>query len=226
MTEPFIPPPDEPVPEHDGATDKGKPGALSPNQDPTPDLDDSAIDEAVAAVELMLATAAVVDGAPTLKQVLTLAASKIKHDYGPPENINLFTLWFYGRRLKAAWCFIFLCWVFAHAGATEAAGLSLIDGKRAYVPNILGIPGAASGHAGVRAGSLIALFGNSHIEIVEKVLSGGWLQTIGGNTEVGDSDDAVSRKERRISDVSAHFNPAYASEAGADEVALVVSLGA
>lgn len=211
MADPFIPPPDEPVPPPGGATDADLPGELSPNQSPLPDFDPDQIAE----VELMLATADVVDraaaGAPTVAQVLTLAASKIKKNYGPPENINVFTIWFYAKRLAASWCFIFLCWLLAHAAATESAGLSLIGGKHAWVPDIRGIKGYRAGGSDLRPGDLVAMESFGHIEIVEKVLSSTQVQTIGGNTVNGSSDDAVSRKVRPRSVINGRLRPAYAT---------------
>jgi hypothetical protein len=215
MAEPeaFIPPnPNEPIPAPRGASDAGLPGELSPNQEPLPDFDPNQIAE----VELMLATADLVDrataGAPTVVQALTLAAAQIRKNWGPPENINKFTIWFYGKRLAAAWCYIFLSWVLAHAAKTEAAGLAAMGGKHAYVPDILHETGGSVkvGHTDLRPGDFVAMEGYDHVEIVEKILSSTQVQTIGGNTVNGSSDDAVKRSTRPRSIINARFRPSYA----------------
>ena len=223
--DPFIPPPPgEPVPDVDHATDRGKPGELSPNQDPTPDTGtDLAVDDALVGIVLTRAQAAMA-GAPTVDQFLALAAKQIKKNWGPAENINKFTEWYYGNRTSASWCYIGLSWVAAHAGTSQAAGLAIMGGKHAYVPDADN--DKSRWHSTPQRGDFVALFGFEHIEVVEKVLSSTQIQTIGFNTTNGSSDDAVARKIRNRSDADGYYRPAYATTpSGDDDVPQYVSLG-
>lgn len=207
--EPFIPPdPDEPIPSAPGATDAGLDGVPVDGPDEEP-----------------RALVAAVSGAPTWSQVYALAKKQI--GTWPPgrvrENVNDYTQWYYGNNTSAAFCFIFISWVLAHAGASQSAGLALIGGKKAYVPYIRNIAGYHSGHSGMRAGAIVAVNGFEHIGFCASVGSG-TFSLLSGNSTSGSSDDAITVKRYSLSTANGYVNLAYGSTPEEDDVPQYVSV--
>lgn len=201
MTEPadgFIPPPaGEPIPEPPpaGATDAGLGGEL--------------VDDDLPA----FATAAASSGAPTWAQVHALAAAQLAHVVKGRirENVNPLTKWYYGTTsIAAAWCFIFISWVLAHAAGSQKAGLDLIGGKKAYVPYLPKVKGFRRGHAGMKVGAVVAIAGFSHIGFCTK-MTGSSFHLLSGNSTYGSSSDAVTVKSYPLSVVSGYVNVTYAT---------------
>lgn len=207
--EEFIPPPaGEPIPEPppEGATDAGLGGV-----EVSPDELDAAEQEFIG--ELLGLPAAAVAGAPTWGQVYTLARAQLASTVHGRirENVNPFTIWYYGTSaIAAAWCFIFISWCLAHAAKTANAGLSLLGGKYAYVPYINRISGYHSGHSGVKAGAIAAVNGFGHIGFVTSV-SGSSLNLLSGNSTSGGSSDAVTVKTYPLSAINGYVQLKYAT---------------
>jgi len=192
VTEPYNePPPIEP-------TNGAGPMPLDPDQSnvsqyPVPDLDE-------AEHAALLATA----GGTTAHAILAYEASQIGTGESPPgSNHNKYTSW-YG--MNGAWCFMFQSYSFNHLGA-----LDLIFGKHAYVPDFRSIFSAHGEFhtSNPKPGDLVAFDFNKsgepeHIGIVEKVLSGSYIQTIEGNTS-----DKVMRRTRARSYVYGYATPKY-----------------
>lgn len=197
---------DEPIPEPIGATDANLDGVLVDPDDLT--------EEAEHAVTF---AAAVPDGTPTWAQVYALAKGQIAK-YAPGrvrENVNDYTQWYYGNNTAAAFCFIFISWVLAHAAKTASAGLALIGGKKAYVPYIRNIKGYHSGHSGMKVGAIVAVNSFNHIGFCTSVGSS-TFNLLSGNSVSGNSDDAVTVKTYPLSAASGYVNLAYAPAAPAD----------
>lgn len=210
MTEPdFIPPdPDEQIPEPppEGATDAGLGGMeVSPEE--------LTAAEAELVGVLLGLPAVAVSAAPTWDAVYRLAHSYLG-TYPPQrkrENVNMFTYWFYGTwNIAAAWCFIFISYVLAHAAATQAAGLALIGGKRAWVPDIMRISGARLGASGMKPGAICAIASFIHIGFCVSVGSGTFL-LLSGNSTTGSSTDGITVKRYGLSIVAGHVNLDYAT---------------
>lgn len=207
MTTPdeFIPPdPGEPIPPPAGATDAGAGGVLT-----EPD-DAAALDVGGDEVASLLAATSV--GAPTWAQVYALAKSQIAK-WAPGrvrENVNDYTQWYYGNNTAAAFCFIFISWVLAHAAKTASAGLALIGGKKAYVPYIRNISGYRAGHSGVRVGAIAAVNSFNHIGFVVRVGST-TFDLLSGNSIYENSDDAITVKTYSLSAMSGYVNLDYAA---------------
>jgi hypothetical protein len=205
-----------------GATDKGLDGvevdAPEDVEQPEPG-DDGAEPEGDAphATMAAFATVAATAGPPTWAAVYKLAKSFIaKWARGRVrENVNDFTQWYYGDNTSAPFCFIFISYVLAHAAKTQAAGLALIGGKKAYVPNIRGIRGYHSGHSGVKVGAIAAVSSFNHIGFVVRVGST-TFDLLSGNSTNGSSDDAVTVKTYSLSSISGYVNLVYAKPAPAD----------
>lgn len=193
MTEPIPQPPPA------GSTDADLDGVLITD-----------VDDGEAAVIARLVAGAV-DGSPTWAQVLKLARAQLAHTVKGriKENVNPLTLWYYGNRTVAAWCFIFISWILAGAAATPAAGLALIGGKKAYVPYINRIDGYKAGHSGMKVGAIVAIAGFSHIGFCTSV-AGSTFHLLSGNSTDGASSDAVTVKSYPVSIISGHVNLAYA----------------
>jgi hypothetical protein len=157
--------------------------------------------------------------APTWAQVYKLMkAQRAKYAKGRlGENVNDYTIWFYGNHTSAAFCFIFISWVLAHAAKTQAEGLALIGGKKAYVPNIRSIPGYRAGHSGVKVGAIAAIGGFEHIGFVTRVGST-TFDLFSGNTVWDGSDDAVEPKTYSLSVISGYVNLKYGSTTEADDM--------
>ena len=213
MTEPlpedFVPPdPNEPIPEPppEGATDHGLGGV-----ELTPEQLDFAEQEFIG--ELLGLPAAAVAGAPTWGQVYALAKAQLASVVRGRirENVNPFTIWYYGTSaIAAAWCFIFISWCLAHAAKTASAGLSLLGGKYAFVPWIDRISGYRSGHSGMRVGAIVALNGFGHIGFCTYV-NGSTFHLLSGNSTSGSSSDAVTVKSYDVSIADGYVNLAYAT---------------
>lgn len=148
-------------------------------------------------------------GLPTWSQVYAKARSYL--GMYPPgrqrENVNTFTIAFYGTAsVAAAWCFIFIWYVLKSLGAD-----GLIGGKQAYVPWIVRIRGCRLGSSGAVPGAICAIAGFSHI---------GWMvadhgstfDLLSGNSTSGNSSDAITVKRYPKSIISGHVNLAYASK--------------
>lgn len=207
----FVPPPaDEPIPPADGATDAGLGGVLVDPADYTPD-------EAHIMAALSGARQAAPPGTPTWAQALALAMAQLAHIVAGriKENVNPLTIWYYGDRTVAAWCFIFISWVLAHAAKTATAGLALIGGKKAYVPYINRIGGYRAKHAGLKAGAAVAISSFNHIGFCTKVTASSF-NLLSGNSTDGSSSDAVTIKTYPLSIISGYVNLAYAPAAPAD----------
>lgn len=146
-------------------------------------------------------------GLPTWSQVGNKAHSYLG-TYPPGrlrENVNRFTIAFYGTAsIAAAWCFIFIWYVLRSLGAD-----GLIGGKQAYVPWIVRLKGCKIGSSGAVPGAICAISKFSHI---------GWMVAdrgsdfllLSGNSTSGGSSDAITVKRYPKTVISAHVNLAYA----------------
>jgi hypothetical protein len=222
----FIPPdPDEPIPQPPaggGATDAGLGGVLVTDTDEI----DAAIERLAAALaDTAIEATAGMPGAPTWAQVYKLAHSMLAK-YAPGrrgENINDLTYWYYGSwAIAAAFCFIFISYVLAHAlsknptAAQQNAGLQLIGGKKAYVPYIRNVPGYHAGHSGMDVGAIVAVSGFNHIGFCVRV-GGGTFDLLSGNSTDGSSDDAITIKRYSLSAASGYVNLRYSATAPSQE---------
>jgi hypothetical protein len=209
--EEFIAPPaGEPIPPLEGATDAGLGGVIVDPADYTPE-------EAHIMAALTGAKRAAPAGTPTWAQTLALAMAQLAHYVKgrERENVNPLTRWYYGNGTVAAWCFIFISWVLAHAAKTAALGLALIGGKKAYVPYINRIAGFKTGHSGMANGAIVAISKYNHIGFRTSG-SGNTFRLLSGNSTDGSSSDAVTLKTYNVSVVSGHVNLTYAPAAPAD----------
>jgi hypothetical protein len=204
-----------------GATDKGLDGVLvdAPEdvEQPEPGDDGAEPEDDAPHAMAAFATLAATVGPPTWAQVYALAKSFIaKWAKGRVrENVNDFTQWYYGDNTSAAFCFIFISYVLAHAAKTQAAGLALIGGKKAYVPYIRNVSGEHSGHSGVKVGAIAAVNSFNHIGFVVRVGST-TFDLLSGNSTNGSSDDAVTVKTYSLSSISGYVNLRYAAPAPAN----------
>lgn len=157
-------------------------------------------------------------GAPTATSVLNRARTQLGTGESPQNsNRTPYGAW-YGWQ-GVSWCDIFISWLFGQF----AGGLDLIGGKNAYTPSH-----AAWFKAHGRWGSTprvgaIAFFDFpdsvkriQHVGIVEKVLSGSYVQTIEGNTGPGDAGsqdngDGVYRRVRHVSYIVGYGYPDYSA---------------
>jgi hypothetical protein len=206
--EQFIAPPaGEPIPPAEGATDAGLGGVIVDPADYTPE-------EAHIMAALTGAKQAVPAGTPTWAQALALAMAQLAHVVKGriKENVNPLTIWYYNNRTVAAWCFIFISWVLAHAAKTASVGLAMIGGKKAYVPFINRIKGFKAGHSGMEDGAVVAIASYSHIGFRTSG-SGNTFRLLSGNSTDGSSSDAVTLKTYPLSIVSGHVNLTYAPAA-------------
>jgi hypothetical protein len=188
--EEFIsPPPGEPIPQPPpkGATDADLDG-----EDVTHEyLDDDGHLLAVAAAAATWAT------------VLAYARSFLG-TYPPDrqgENVNRFTVAYYGNKTKAAWCLIFVWYVLKHFG--------LAAWKLAYVPWLDKIKGEKNGHSGIKVGAICAIAKFSHVGfyIADQ---GSQFDLLSGNSTKGSSSDAITVKRYSKSVISGYVNVDYA----------------
>jgi hypothetical protein len=209
--EEFIAPPaGEPIPPLDGATDADLGGVIVDPADYTPE-------EAHIMAALTGAKRAAPAGTPTWAQALALAMAQLAHYVKgrEKENVNPLTRWYYNNGTVAAWCFIFISWVLAHAAKTAALGLALIGGKKAYVPYIRNIKGYKAGHSGLKPGAATAISSFNHIGFCTSV-SGSTFRLLSGNSTDGSSSDAVTLKSYSTGVISGYVNLTYAAAAPAD----------
>jgi hypothetical protein len=204
MTETFIAPPTEPIPDWVGATDRGLDA-----------IDVSA--EYLEEPEKLEAVLTTTSGTPTWAQVYALAKKQLaKYAKGRKrENVNEYTEWYYGNETAAPFCFIGISWTLAHAAGSQAAGLALIGGKKAYAPYIRNIKGYHSGHSGMKVGAIVAVNSFNHIGFCVAV-SGSTFDLLSFNSVSGSSDDAVTVKRYSLSYASGYVNLKYAAPAPAD----------
>lgn len=150
--------------------------------------------------------------APSWNAVLTLARKqKAKYAKGRKrENVNDYTIWYYGNETAAPFCFIGISWTLAHAADTEADGLALIGGQHAYVPDIRSIHGYHAGHSGMKVGAIVAVNSFNHIGFCTAI-SGSTFTLLSFNSTSGGSDDAVTEKTYSLSSASGYVNLAYGS---------------
>lgn len=148
---------------------------------------------------------------PTRAAVLTAAAREIgTHESPYGSNRVKYSTW-YG--LIGPWCDMFLAWI---ADRTDATA---ILGRFAYTPahaNWFKAHGqwrSSGPSVGDVAFFDFGLGRISHVGLVEKVLPGGRIQTIEGNTDVsgGRTGGRVMRKTRSTSLVVGYGIPAYAT---------------
>jgi hypothetical protein len=153
----------------------------------------------------------------TKTQILQKAASQIGTTESPyGSNRTKYGSW-YGMN-GAPWCDIFISWLFNTTGAGSAIG-----GKFAYVPTH---KDWFSRHGRLyrtpSVGDVVffrfpGMYVVGHIGIVEKVLSGGRIQTIEGNTSASGSQNNGGRVCRKIrsasSYVSGYGRPIYTNTA-------------
>lgn len=119
------------------------------------------------------------------------------------ENVNDFTIAYYGNRTVAAWCFIFVWYVLNSLGLA-----GLIGGKKAYVPYIRQISGVHIGQSGVKVGAICAVNNFNHIGFCVRV-GGGTFDLLSGNSTSGSSSDAITVKRYSTSYIAAYVNLKY-----------------
>jgi hypothetical protein len=148
--------------------------------------------------------------APTGDQVVSYAMSQ-RATYAKGwlrENVNDYTLKFYGNQTAASWCEIFEYEVFDHF----PGGAALFKGKSAYVPDMPSHFGSWWRHSSDKSiypGCPVALGLNSIPGPEHTGLFVRWANAartafvcIEGNTTQGSSDDAVDDKTRPWSAVT------------------------
>lgn len=167
-------------------------------------------------------------------RVLAVAASQVGYHEGKDKsgdwnNDTVFGLW-YGLNGNA-WCAMFVSWCAAVAGPSTYpkiipkhaytpdgynwyASRGLADGRKP--PNRKGV--AATGKGKPRVGDVMYVYSSSlgrisHVGLVEKVLSGGRVQTLEGNTNLtgSASGDGVYRLTRQVTGRLYFCHPQYAA---------------
>lgn len=116
------------------------------------------------------------------------------------ENINRFTIAYYGNRTRAAWCLIFVWYVLKHFG--------LATWKLAYVPWLDRIKGEHSGHSGIKVGAICAIAGFSHVGFFIAD-HGSTFDLLSGNSTSGSSSDAITVKRYSKSIIAGYVNVTY-----------------
>jgi len=165
----------------------------------------------------------------TADKVIAAAARYIGVKESPPNsNKVLFNTAYYGREVSGSaypWCCAFLWFVFREAGASE---LFYGGGKTASCTTLMGYHRKLGQFvkSGYRRGDL-ALFnwdgGTSvaqHIGIIESVNGDGTINTIEGNTAVGNDSNGgcVMRRKRSPAYVIGAVRPAYTEESEEEEM--------
>lgn len=165
-------------------------------------------------------------------RVLLVAASQIdyregKSKSGSYNNDTIYGSW-YGMNFEP-WCAMFVSWCTSKAtfskviipkhaytpdGHNWFASRGLADGRKP--PNRKGV--AATGMGKPRRGDVMYVYSAtngriSHVGFVEKVLSGGRIQTIEGNTDPGGSatGNGVYRLTRQVTSRLYFCHPQYAA---------------
>jgi hypothetical protein len=159
----------------------------------------------------------------TANDILKVARGEIGYKESPANsNRTKYNRWYYGSDTAAAWCAIFVDWVFGQCGA-----ISLLPGgkKNAYVPTIADdiIRSGRSVDKGSGKPGDIVTFDweqnshSDHIGIIEKKNADGTYTTIEGNTAVGNDSNSgqVMRRTRKQSQISYIFRPAYGGSSSA-----------
>ena len=153
----------------------------------------------------------------TANDILKLARAEIGYKESPANsNRTKYNIWYYGQDTAAAWCAIFVDWVFGQCNA-----ISLLPGgkKDAYVPTIADkiiASGRSVGKGSGQPGDIVTFDweqnrSSDHVGIIEKKNSDGSYTTIEGNTCVGNDSNGgeVMRRTRSQSQISYIFRPAY-----------------
>lgn len=151
-------------------------------------------------------------------KVLKIAAKYIGVKESPPNsNKCIFNTAYYGKAVSGPsypWCAVFMWYVFREAGASN---LYYGGSKCAYTPSIYNYyKGKGKVYSTPAAGDLVLFkFPGSnrinHVGIVEKVISPTKIQTIEGNTSVGNNSNGgeVMRRTRATTYVAAYCRPDY-----------------
>ena len=159
----------------------------------------------------------------TANDILKVARAEIGYKESPANsNRTKYNRWYYGSDTSAAWCAIFVDWVFGQCGA-----ISLLPGgkKNAYVPTIADDiirSGRSVGKGSGKGGDIVTFdwernSHSDHIGIIEKKNADGTYTTIEGNTAVGNDSNGgqVMRRTRKQSQISYIFRPAYGGSSSA-----------
>lgn len=163
----------------------------------------------------------------TANDILKVARGEIGYKESPSHsNRTKYNRWYYGNDTAAAWCAIFIDWVFAQCDAIDL----LPGGKKdAYVPTIADkiiASGRSVKKSAGKAGDIVTFdwdkdVSSDHVGIIEKKNSDGSYTTIEGNTAVGNDSNGgeVMRRTRYQSQISYIFRPDYsgASTAPAED---------
>ena len=154
----------------------------------------------------------------TARKVLDIAAKYIGvTEYPPNSNKVIFNTAYYGKEVSGAaypWCAVFMWYIFREAGASD---LFCGGGKYAYTPSIANFyKSKGKSYSIPKPGDLVLFkFPGSnrinHIGIVERVLAPNKIQTIEGNTSVGNNTNggAVMRRTRATNYVACYCRPDY-----------------
>lgn len=168
-----------------------------------------------------------------IDRVLAVASSQVGYHEGRTSsggwnNDTVFGLW-YGLNFNA-WCAMFVSWcanvagsdypsiiprhAYTPSGFNWFSSRGLADGRKP--PNRRGV--SASGTGKPRVGDVMYVYNTSlgrisHVGFVEKVLSGGRVQTLEGNTNTSGSasGDGVYRLIRQVSSRLYFCHPQYAA---------------
>lgn len=152
------------------------------------------------------------------EKVLDIAKKYISvTEYPPNSNKVIFNTAYYGKEVSGSaypWCAVFIWYIFKEAGASD---LFCGGGKYAYTPSIANYyKQRGQSYQTPKVGDLVLFkFPGSnrinHIGIVEKVLASNRIQTIEGNTSVGNNANggAVMRRTRATTYVSCYCRPDY-----------------
>jgi len=162
-------------------------------------------------------------GAST-EQAVHAFLSRMREGLGARGRPNVATRWYAGRQgndfLRAAWCNMRVTWAAFHSGTYEAVCFGKDFAYTVYHAQEFERRGRwRYGTQGIRPGDVIFFSwegGRSigridHVGVVEKVLSGGRVQTIEGNT-----GDALLRKVRSGNVITGYGRPAWDSASGGD----------
>lgn len=152
----------------------------------------------------------------TYRDVLSKAASQIGYTESPAgSNKTKFGL-AYGMNSQP-WCAMFVWWCFKQAGASK---LYYGGGKTAYTPTLAQYyKNKGQWHSTPKAGDMVFFHNGTricHVGFVEKVIDSDTIQTIEGNTGIGNDANggAVMRRRRSIKGthswhVAGFARPAY-----------------
>ena len=154
----------------------------------------------------------------TVEKVLEIANKYIGLTEKPANsNKIIFNTVYYGKEVSGSaypWCAVFMWYIFREAGASE---LYCGGQKCAYTPSIANYYKSVNRvHYTPKVGDLVLYkFPGSnrinHVGIVEKVLAPNKIQTIEGNTSIGNNSNggAVMRRTRVTTYVVCYCRPDY-----------------